>query len=80
MEEQPPVVTKNPLVMQYEGPGFRERTGEEQPQEELGLFSSGILGPRGKDITAIGPGDVKSHHHRGLGQRKGICVAVAKTF
>lgn len=72
------MVIKNPLVMQYEGPDFRERTGEEGTQEPLGLFSSGILGPRGRDITAVGPGDVKSCHHRGLGQREGICVAVAR--
>lgn len=72
------MVIKNPLVIQYEGPIFRERIGEEWPQEELGLFSSGILGPRGSDITAAGAGDVKSCHHRRLGQREGMCVAVAR--
>lgn len=65
IEETTPLDIKNPLVMQYEGPDFRERTGKEWPQEELGLFSSGMIGPRGRDITAARPGDVKSCHHKG---------------
>lgn len=48
-----PMVIKNPLVMQYEGLDFRERIGEEWPQEELGLCSSGMIGPRGRDTVML---------------------------
>lgn len=65
-----PVVIRNPLIMQYSGPNFRERTGEEWPLEELDLPSSGMTGPKGRDITAVGLGDVKSCQHKELGQRE----------
>ena len=47
-----PVVIRDPLIMQYSGPNFRERTGEEWPLEELDLLSSGMTGPKDRDITA----------------------------
>ena len=65
-----PMVIRNPLIMQYSGPNFRERTGEECPLEELDLLSSGMTGPKGRDITAVRLGDVKSCQHKGLGQRE----------
>lgn len=68
-----PVVIRNPLVIQYSGTDFRERIGEEWPQEELGLFSSGMIGPRGRDITAAGLGAVKSCRHKWLGQGGRLC-------
>lgn len=69
------VVIRNPLVLRYSGPDFRARTGEERPQEELGLFCWGAIGSRGRDITAARLGDVKSCQHKGRGQREGGCVA-----
>lgn len=68
---------QNLLVMQYEGPDFRERIGEDWPQEELGFYRSEGIGPSGRDITTAGSGDVKSCHHKGLAQREGLCRTVA---
>lgn len=65
-----PVVIRNLLIMQYSGPDFREGTGEEWPVEELDLPSSRMTGPKGRDITAVGLGDVKSCQHKGLGRRE----------
>lgn len=65
------------LSCNMKGQASEKELGRNGPRANL-VFQLRILGPRGSDITAAGPGDIKSCHHSGPGQREGMYVAVAR--